>query len=67
MNREFAIPAIAFILHMFEKDTGLKALNGYLIRKILQPCAATTFLGVERSQWRRPTAVVARYPSETAG
>ena len=48
-------------------DSSSWVLKKDLIRKILQPYAATTFLGVERSQWQRPTAVVARYPSETAG
>ena len=31
MNREFAIPETAFILHLFEEDTDLKSLNGYAL------------------------------------
>lgn len=51
MNREFAIPETAFILHLFEENTDLKSLNGYALAKAGDKEAALTLIGENVIPW----------------
>ena len=51
MDREFAVPSSAFILHLFYEDSALKSFDGYASAKAGDKEAALNLIGENVVPW----------------